>query len=59
MTLKRFKLCKSDSIRYDLKYVININVFFRDRNDRWVYRIRKCINYPTDFRFAEFKIKPP
>ena len=26
-TLKTFNLCKSERIRYDLKYVININVF--------------------------------
>lgn len=40
MTLKTFKLCTSDRVRYYLKYVFNINVFFRDRNDRSVYRIQ-------------------
>lgn len=41
MTLKSLKLCKSDLIkRYGLKYVININIFYRDRNDRSVYGIQ-------------------
>jgi len=40
MALKTSKLCKSDCIRYDLKCVININVFFRDRNERSVHRIQ-------------------